>query len=135
MIEITGTGIGQGVAVGQVVRMADRLPEPADLPSRLDPEQESERARAALSLVSADLAKRAAAAGGVAEHVLEAQAMMAADPSLIDLVVTRLETGATAERAVFEAFAAYRAAGHRRTDAGAGAGRARPGASVRARRP
>ena len=108
MMEITGIGIGQGVAIGAVVRMADRLPEPGDVPTSLDPERESERATGALSAVAADLAHRGAAAGGAAKGVLEAQAMMAGDPSLGDLVAARLATGATAERAVFEAFAAYR---------------------------
>ncbi|KRC60778.1 phosphoenolpyruvate-protein phosphotransferase [Agromyces sp. Root81] len=108
MGEITGAGIGQGVAVGSVVRMADPLPEPVDRPSHLDPDREGERARASLSVVAAELARRGAKAGGAAKDVLEAQAMMAEDPSIIDDVTTRLATGRTAERAVFEAFAYYR---------------------------
>jgi phosphotransferase system enzyme I (PtsI) len=108
MMEITGIGIGQGVAIGAVVRMADRLPEPADVPTSLDPERETERATRALSAVAVDLTQRGAAAGGAAKDVLEAQAMMAEDPSLFDLVTVRLANGATAERAVFEAFAAFR---------------------------
>lgn len=108
MMEITGTGIGGGTAVGPVVRMAERLPEPVDRPSHLDPEREGERARASLSVVAAELTARGAKAGGAAQDVLDAQAMMAEDPSLIEAVTTRLATGATAERAVFEAFASYR---------------------------
>lgn len=107
-MEITGIGIGQGIAVGPVVRMAEPLPEPVDRPSHLDPTREGERARASMSVVAAELTSRGAKAGGAAQDVLEAQAMMAEDPSLIDEVATLLERGKTAERAVFEAFAAYR---------------------------
>ena len=89
-MQITGTGIGQGVAVGPVVRMAERLPEPVDRPSHLDPELEGERARASMSVVAAELTSRGAKAGGAAQDVLEAQAMIAEDPSLIDEVTTRL---------------------------------------------
>ncbi|MDR5698378.1 phosphoenolpyruvate--protein phosphotransferase [Agromyces aerolatus] len=108
MNEIQGIGIGQGVALGPVVRMADPLPEPVDRPSHLDPEREEARARASLSMVADDLQRRGARAGGAAKDVLEAQAMMAEDPTLMDDVVKRLADGKTAERAVYEAFAAFR---------------------------
>ena len=107
-MEIKGTGIGLGVAVGPVVRMADRLPEPVDRPSHLDPEREAERAKASMSVVADELQRRGQQAGGAAQDVLEAQAMMAEDPTLIDDVVKRLADGKTAERAVYEAFAAFR---------------------------
>src|ERR1044072_289147 len=48
-------------------------------------------------------------AGGEAQAVLEAQAMMAQDPELIADVERRITVGSTAERAVYDAFAAYRA--------------------------
>ena len=88
--------------------MAEPLPEPVDRPSHLDPKLEGERARASMSVVAAELMSRGAKAGGAAQDVLEAQAMIAEDPSLVDEVTTRLEQGKTAERAVFEAFASYR---------------------------
>lgn len=107
-MEFSGTGIGQGVAVGPVVRMAERLPEPVDRPSHLDPAREEERARASLSVVADELQRKGAQAGGAAQDVLEAQAMMAEDPTLVDDIVKRLADGKTAERAVFEAFASFR---------------------------
>ena len=94
--------------MGRVVRMPDALPEPGSAPSALTPAQEGDRAGEALDVVAADLLVRAARAGGVAAEVLEAQSMMAQDPSLVDDVTLRLSTGVTAERAVFEAFAAFR---------------------------
>jgi phosphotransferase system enzyme I (PtsI) len=106
--EIQGIGIGQGVALGPVARMADPLPEPVDRPSHLDPAREEERARASLAVVADDLRRRGARAGGAAKDVLEAQAMMAEDPTLMEDVVKRLADGKTAERAVYEAFAAFR---------------------------
>lgn len=108
MREIQGIGIGQGVAAGPVVRMAEPLPEPVDRPSELDAAREEERARASLAAVAEELRRRGARAGGAAKDVLEAQAMMAEDPSLITDVVKRLAEGKTAERAVYEAFAAFR---------------------------
>jgi phosphotransferase system enzyme I (PtsI) len=88
--------------------MSEPLPEPSETPSALTPAEEGERARLALSAVAADLMSRGEHAGGTSRDVLEAQAMMAEDPSLADDITARLADGKTAERAVFEAFAAYR---------------------------
>ncbi|MBB5639553.1 phosphoenolpyruvate--protein phosphotransferase [Cryobacterium roopkundense] len=107
-MELQGIGIGRGVAVGRIVRMPEPLPDPAAEPSALTPAAEGDRVAEALGAVAADLLVRAARAGGVAAEVLEAQSMMAEDPSLVDDVTLRLSTGVTAERAVFEAFAAFR---------------------------
>ena len=107
-MELRGIGIGQGLAVGPVVRMPDPLPEPKDQPSTRTPQEETERTRAALASVAQELNARGAHAGGAAKDVLEAQALMAEDPSLADDISARLATGKTGERAVFEAFAAYR---------------------------
>jgi phosphotransferase system enzyme I (PtsI) len=107
-MELSGIGIGQGVALGPVIRMADPLPEPLDTPSGRTPAEEGERARASLGAVAADLLSRGERAGGAARDVLEAQAMMAEDPTLQEDVTARLAEGKTAERAVFEALAAFR---------------------------
>ncbi|WP_291045829.1 phosphoenolpyruvate--protein phosphotransferase [Herbiconiux sp.] len=103
-----GTGIGRGIAVGTVLRMPDPLPEPADDTSALTPDAEKERARASLAATAAIIRLRGERAGGSAKEVLEAQAFMAEDPTLIDDVGVRIDSGKTAERAVYEAFAAFR---------------------------
>ncbi|SFR85190.1 phosphoenolpyruvate--protein phosphotransferase [Agromyces sp. CF514] len=107
-MQLRGTGVGGGIAVGTVVRMSDPLPEPPDRPSGLTPEAELERARTSLAATAADLAERGREAGGAAKDVLEAHALMAADPSLATEVETRVRSGSTAERAVFDAFVGYR---------------------------
>ncbi|WP_254069531.1 phosphoenolpyruvate--protein phosphotransferase [Herbiconiux sp. VKM Ac-2851] len=88
--------------------MPDPLPEPADTASALTPDAEKERARASLAATAAIIRHRGERAGGSAKDVLEAQAFMAEDPTLIDDIGTRLDSGKTAERAVFEAFASFR---------------------------
>jgi phosphotransferase system enzyme I (PtsI) len=105
---VSGTGIGQGVAIGVVARMSDPLPAPADSPSTRAQAEEAERARTSLSVVARELESRGQAAGGAARDVLEAQAMMAEDPMLSQAIDEALAAGKTAERAVFEAFASFR---------------------------
>ena len=63
---ITGVGIGRGVAVGPVIRMAASLPEPADMPrnASVSAEDEIDRAMKALNTVNADLNRRAEEAAG-----------------------------------------------------------------------
>lgn len=70
--------------------------------------REQGRARQAVDAVAADLTARGNLAGGEAQAVLEAQAMMAQDPELMADVDRRIAVGSTAERAVYDAFAAYR---------------------------
>jgi phosphotransferase system enzyme I (PtsI) len=106
---LRGVGIGQGIATGPVVRMAPALPEPVDEPSAVGADAERERARAAMTAVAGDLQLRADATGGAAKDVLEAQAMIAEDPTLTDEVDARIDQGATAEWAVHDAFAGFRA--------------------------
>ncbi|MDH2443124.1 phosphoenolpyruvate--protein phosphotransferase [Amnibacterium sp. CER49] len=103
-MRLTGIGVGRALAVGPVRRMPDPLPEPPEGATVADPEAEIARTRTALQQVSAELLQRGARAGGDARNVLEAQALMAEDPTLLDDVVTRITGGRTGERAVFEAF-------------------------------
>lgn len=103
-----GVGVGTGSAYGPVLRMPEPLPEPAATPSSATPADERARVDASITAVTEDLEARAAAAGGTAQEILEAQAMIVADPSLADAVQTRLDAGLTAERGVYEAFREFR---------------------------
>lgn len=109
MSELRGVGIGRGVAHGPVVRMAEPLPAPENSPSTRGAEAERDRARAAIAAVAGELQQRGEAAGGAAREVLEAQAMIAEDPTLQDEVDARIDAGGTAEWAVHDAFAGFRA--------------------------
>ncbi|GAA1927007.1 phosphoenolpyruvate--protein phosphotransferase [Microbacterium aoyamense] len=108
MTELRGVGIGLGVAQGPVARMAEPLPAPADAPSALSADEETARARDAVAAVARELESRGAQAGGAAQDVLEAQAMMAEDPTLESEIDTRIAAGKTAEFAVHDAFASFR---------------------------
>jgi phosphoenolpyruvate-protein phosphotransferase (PTS system enzyme I) len=108
MTSLTGVGIGRGLAIGEILRMPDPLPEPSDVASESTPDAEKVRAAGSLAATAADIRLRGSRAGGAAKDVLEAQAFMAEDPTLKDDVDKRIEGGKTAERAVFEAFAAFR---------------------------
>ncbi|KAB7477096.1 phosphoenolpyruvate--protein phosphotransferase [Bifidobacterium bifidum] len=111
---IKGVGIGRGVAVGPVIRMAAALPEPSDAPraDSVSAESEIERVTKSLALVNADLNRRAEeAANGdegakQAAPILQAIAMFASDPALAQSINTLIEQGKTAERAVLEGFGA-----------------------------
>lgn len=113
-MEIKGVGIGRGVAVGPVIRMAAPLPEPSDAPraASIDAQTEIARATKSLTLVNEDLNRRAeAAANGdegtkQAAEILQAIAMFASDPSLAASIASLIEQGKTAERAVLEGFGA-----------------------------
>ncbi|MGM1016821.1 MAG: phosphoenolpyruvate--protein phosphotransferase [Actinomycetota bacterium] len=109
MTELRGVGIGRGVAVGPVVRMAEALPDPENTPSTVGADAERTRAREAVSAVARELEKRGETAGGAAQDVLEAQAMIAEDPTLQDEVDARIDEGGTAEWAVHDAFVGFRA--------------------------
>ena len=106
---LRGVGVSHGVAIGEVRHMGTAVLEPPakQIPAE-DAEREQGRARKAVEAVAADLMARGNLAGGEAQAVLEAQAMMAQDPELMADVDRRIAVGSTAERAVYDAFAAYR---------------------------
>jgi phosphotransferase system enzyme I (PtsI) len=103
-MRLQGVGVGRGIAHGPVVRMPEPIPEPGTEHRDADADAEFTRATAALQAVAADLSERAERAGGEAKGVIDAQSMMAQDPALLDDIRSRISTGRTAERAVFEAF-------------------------------
>lgn len=108
MTELRGVGIGLGVAQGPIARMAEPLPAPKDAKSDLSIEEETARVRGAIGAVARELEARGAQAGGAARDVLEAQAMIAEDPTLEAEVDSRLAAGKTGEFAVHDAFASFR---------------------------
>lgn len=111
---LVGLGVGSAAASGPVARMAQRPPEPsAQAKPSGDAEHEAERAKTALRAVAAELTRRADIARDElgradAADILDAQSLMAEDPSLIDGIGTRTLAGLTAERAIFETFDEYR---------------------------
>ena len=97
--------------VGPVALMGAAEPPPdPHAPPAGTAEQEGERALAALRTVATELARRAALAGGESAEVLEAQAMIAEDPSLADEVLARTGSGAAAAGALYGAFGVFREA-------------------------
>ncbi|GAA3763999.1 phosphoenolpyruvate--protein phosphotransferase [Streptomyces tremellae] len=106
---LRGVGVSHGVAIGEVRHMGTAVLEPpAEQIPAGETEREQGRARQAVEAVAADLIARGNLAGGEAQAVLEAQAMMAQDPELIADVERRIAAGSSAERGVYDAFASYR---------------------------
>jgi phosphotransferase system enzyme I (PtsI) len=106
---LRGVGVSPGVGFGPAFLLAGEIPEPP-AGARHDGDAPAEKARAAeaLELVAADLRLRGARAGGTAQDVLEAQAMMARDPELAVEVAELVDRGVAAPRAIYESFRKYR---------------------------
>ena len=110
---IKGVGIGRGVAVGKVIRMAPPLEEPADVrrDASVSAVEENERVTKAMAKVNAELNHKAEqAANGdegakQAAPILQAIAMFASDPSLAENIKNLVNGGKTGERAVLEGLA------------------------------
>ncbi|GIJ46363.1 phosphoenolpyruvate-protein phosphotransferase [Virgisporangium aliadipatigenens] len=110
MTSLKGIGVSPGFAAGPVYSVAPppELPPPTAVS---DVDSEVARGRAALADVSADLERRARAAGdSPAGQILNAQSMMAADPALADAVEEEIRGGADAAHAIDAAIAVHRAA-------------------------
>lgn len=113
MEQFHGVGVTPGRVIGRVRQMPAPVAEPAAGPvsGGLDAAVEGERIRSASKAVQAALKARAASASGDAKGVLEATALMAADPMLVKGAVKLLDASAdggarSAERAVWESGAA-----------------------------
>jgi phosphotransferase system enzyme I (PtsI) len=107
---LTGIGVSAGRAAGPLARMGARpqLPPPGPV---TDPAQEAATARAALDAVSADLTARAGRSQDrTAASILEAAAMMAADPVLLDDVTERAQAGTHAAHAIDAVLTGHRQA-------------------------
>ena len=89
---IKGVGIGRGVAVGKVIRMAPPMEEPA---AKVNAELNHKAEQAA----NGDEGAKQAA------PILQAIAMFASDPSLAENIKNLVNGGKTGERAVLEGFA------------------------------
>jgi phosphotransferase system enzyme I (PtsI) len=106
-MELQGTGVGRGVVVGRVLRMPPPLAVPTPAAHDGDADAELRSVLAALAAVADDLAERARNADPAASAVLQATAMMVADPMIADDVATRVRSGSAGEWAVFEAFGVF----------------------------
>jgi phosphotransferase system enzyme I (PtsI) len=87
--------------------MPDPLPVPDEKPFTGDVDAAVAATATAMATVGAWLKERGAKAGGEAQGVLEAQALMAGDPALAKDVAARIGKGASPERAVFDAFLSF----------------------------
>jgi phosphotransferase system enzyme I (PtsI) len=107
---LTGIGVSAGRAAGPLARMGARpqLPPPRPV---TDPAQEAAVARAALEAVAAGLTARAGRSQDrTAASILEAAAMMAADPVLLDDVTERAQAGTDAAHAIDAVLTGHREA-------------------------
>ncbi|WP_433252431.1 phosphoenolpyruvate--protein phosphotransferase [Streptosporangium sp. CA-135522] len=109
MTELTGVGVSPGVGFGPGYVFTREIPVPApDARHGGDAGAERDRAAWALQQVAADLEERGTRAGGDAQEILNAQALMARDPGLAAEVAELIEAGTSAARAVYEGFGRYR---------------------------
>ena len=107
-VELRGLGVSAGVAGGPLHRMAAPPALPEVVPAVDDAAAEVQRAEQALESVAAELNRRADHSEAAAAEVLQAQAMIATDPSLIEAIGARVAAGRPAAWAVTDAIAEQR---------------------------
>ena len=103
---ISGVGVSPGRIIGSVRQMPKPVSEPATgerLAESTTPEEAAALLRTASKAVHAELKGRSEAAQGAGKAVLESTALMATDPLLIKGAVKLINTGTSAERAIWEA--------------------------------
>ncbi|SEU37356.1 phosphoenolpyruvate--protein phosphotransferase [Nonomuraea wenchangensis] len=108
-MNLRGVGVSPGFGHGPAYVLSVSVPEPPEGATYTgEAEQEKERAVVALTQVAGELEARGHRAGGEAEEILKAQALMTEDPGLVVRVRSLIDRGLAAPRAVYEAFARYR---------------------------
>jgi phosphotransferase system enzyme I (PtsI) len=106
MAEIVGIGVSPGQAVGPVVRMPDPLVGPSSDAESTDGANVAalaDRITDASGRVHDQLAARAAKTSGVSKAMLEAAALIAVDPALVEGAKRRVAASVSPARAVWEA--------------------------------
>nr|WP_328815902.1 phosphoenolpyruvate--protein phosphotransferase [Nonomuraea cypriaca] len=102
-------GVSPGIGHGPAYVLTVSVPEPPEGATYTgEADEEKERAMTALTRVAAELEARGNRAGGEAEEILKAQALMVEDPGLVVKVRVLIDRGLAAPRAIFEAFTKYR---------------------------
>jgi len=105
--ELRGIGVSPGLGGGPVARMSP----PPSLPEAravVDPDQETAVAANALVAVENRLRERAAEVTGEAHDILDAQSMIAGDPTVMEGVAARIKDGADAPHALRDTFDEHR---------------------------
>ncbi|MDQ0240474.1 phosphoenolpyruvate--protein phosphotransferase [Arthrobacter bambusae] len=113
MQTFSGVGVAPGRVLGPVRQMPKPVQEPREnvnIPADVTVESQGQRIKDAAKAVQAELRARAATASSEGKEVLEATALMAADPMLVKSAIRLLSPEApggarTAERAIWEAAA------------------------------